>query len=209
MSLLTPLPGETEPDDGLPVYRQRPRPIGFELAYKLDGATLVIDSTRRVDRVDLATVERVRFAFKPGNIAASGYITELRLTNGKTVTIGDTSWRSMIEVERAGPRYVAFIEALCAAVTRASPDVRFVAGRSALVWLLFSLVGGLAIGVMVYFTLRAWWQGATGAMGIGALLSAIALWQIAPMIWLNRPMALAPGRPPAHLMPAGSPAAPT
>lgn len=200
MSILHTAPGDDH-DDGLPSYRQRPRPIGFDLAYKLEGEVLVIDSTRKIDRVQLSGVEQVRFTFKPGNIASTGYVTTLRLADGKTISIGDTSWRSLVEVERGGTRYVAFITAVCAAIARANPKARFIAGKPPLVWALFAGVALLAIAMMAFFSWRAYMAGAMGAVWIGLALGAVAVWQMIPMVRLNRPMALATGEVPAHLMP--------
>jgi hypothetical protein len=200
MSLLHTAPGEDH-DDGLPSYRQRPRPIGFDLAYKLEGEVLVIDSTRKVDRVELGAVEQVRFTFKPGNIAATGYVTTLRMKDGKTITIGDTSWRSLVEVERGGQRYIDFITAMCAAIARANPGARFIAGKPPFVWALFAGVAVLAVSMMVFFSWRAYAQGVMGAVWIGLALGSIAIWQMVPMVKLNRPITLRTGEVPMHLMP--------
>ncbi len=200
MSLIQPLPPED--DDGLPSYRQKPRPIGFELAYKLEGDELVIDSTRKIDRVKLSAVEQVRFTFKPGNIASTGYVTTIRLKDGKTITIGDTSWRSLVEVERGGARYVAFITALSGTIARLNPQARFVAGKPPVIWWVFAGVAALSVVMMALFTLRAFQSGAGGAIWIGVLLFAVAVWQMLPMVRLNRPMELKAGEVPAHLMPA-------
>lgn len=199
MSLIQPLPPDD--DEGLPSYRQKPRPVGFEIAYKLDGDVLVIDSTRRVDRLNLAAVEQVRFTFKPGNLAATGYQTQIRMRDGKTVTIGDSSWRSMIEIERGGDRYVRFISALCAAIVQKSPDARFVAGKPRFIWIIYTLVVAVALCAMLFFI----WRGLTveggNAIWIGLFIFSVAVWQMIPQVWLNRPMTLQPGTVPAHLMP--------
>lgn len=200
MSILPPTPIDDD-EAGLPSYRQRPRPIGFDLAYQLEGDVLVIDSTRKIDRVQLSAVEQVRFTFKPGNVASTGYVTTLRLRDGKTITIGDTSWRSLVEVERGGARYIAFITALSTAIARANPKARFLAGKPPVVWALFTCVAVLAVVMMIYFSARAYAQGVMGAMWIGLALGGIAIWQMLPMVTLNRPMALATGEVPAHLMP--------
>lgn len=200
MSLLTSLPGEID-DDGRPSYRQRPRPVGFDLTYTLDGNELVIDSLRKVDRVSLSGVEQVRFTFRPGNISATGYRTQFRLDNGKTITIGDTSWRSLVEVERGGARYVTFITAVCQVVARLRPEARFVAGTPPVIWMMFAAIVALSLVAMAAFTWRAWQAGSTGLAGIGLLLGSIALWQMVPMVRLNRPMALRTGDIPAWLMP--------
>jgi hypothetical protein len=199
MSLIQPPPPED--DDGSPSYRQKPRPIGFEIAYKLEDDVLVINSTRKIDRVKLAAVEQVRFAFKPGNISSTGYITQLRLKDGKTITIGDISWRSMVEIERGGARYVRFIAALGAAVAAANPQARFVAGRPFPVWALFCAAVAATVVAMGYFIITALGEGAQGAAGIGAFLLAAVLWQMIPMALNNRPLALGRGEIPPHLMP--------
>ena len=53
---MQPLPDDDTPP---PSWRQRPRPIGFEIAYKLDGDALEIDTTRKVERVRLSAIEQV------------------------------------------------------------------------------------------------------------------------------------------------------
>ncbi len=200
MGLLTDRRDEDD-EEGLPSYRQKPRPIGFEIAYKLEGDILVIDTTRKIDRVRLAAVEQVRFIFKPGNVASTGYLVRLRLSDGKTIDIGDTSWRSMVEVERGGARFVRFIEALCAAILRASPKVRFVAGKPPLIWALYLAVAAVSIVAILLFVARSLGADGGGAVWIGLLILGAALWQMIPLVWLNRPMALEPGQIPPHLMP--------
>ncbi len=200
MSILPP-PLVDEEEFGLPSYRQKPRPIGFDLAYKIEGDVLVIDSTRKIDRVRLASVEQVRFTFKPGNIASTGYVTELRLSDGKTITIGDISWRSMVEIERGGARYIRFIRELCAIIARLNPKARFVAGKPPVIWALFAVIATVSVLMMSYFAFRAWQQGVVGAVWIGVGLAAIAAWQMWPMVRLNRPRELALGEIPDDLMP--------
>lgn len=203
MSLLQ--PDDREADDGLPSYRQKPKPIGFEIAYRLEGEELVVDSTRKIDRVRLSAVEQVRFTFKPGNIAATGYQTQLRLTDGRTVTIGDTSWRSLVEVERGGARYVRFIAALCAAIARANPKARFLAGKPPPIWFAYTAVVALSLLAMLFFMWRSLGIEGGGAIWIGLFIFAAASWQMVPLVWLNRPMPLRTGEVAAHLMPKVEP----
>jgi hypothetical protein len=207
MSLLQPLPSDDDDPLGPPTYRQRPRPIGFDLAYKLEGDVLVIDSTRKIDRVQLSAVEQVRFTFKPGNVTSTGYVTQLRLKDGKTITIGDTSWRSLVEVERGGARYIRFITAICESVARTNPKAQFLAGKPFALWAMFAGIVAVSVAMMVFFAWRAWSQGYTNTMWLGVALAAIALWQMVPMVRLNRPMTLKPGEVPSHLMPNVKPAA--
>lgn len=190
------------PDDApLPSWRQRPRPVGFEIAYKLDGDVLEIDTTRKVDRVKLASVEQVRFLYAPSNVSTKGFKTQLRLSDGKVLSLGNLSWRSLTDMERDDPGYHAFVSALCAAITRANPRVRFVGGKPYALWLAMAAVGGISLAMLGYFSLRALSQGSTSVALLGVLLLGASFWQVAPMIRLNRPRDLARGEVPDALVP--------
>lgn len=190
------------PDDiPAPSWRQRPKPVGFEIAYRLVGDVLEIDSTRKIDRVALGAVEQVRFVYAPGNITSTGYKTQLRLTDGKAITFGNLSWRSLTDIDRDDPGYHAFVTALAAAIAKANPRARFVAGKPWPMWAALALVGGLSILMLAYVTARAFQQGATGAGVFGVGLAAASFWQVWPMVRLNRPRELASGEVPDELVP--------
>ncbi|SFD15768.1 hypothetical protein SAMN05428997_11967 [Bosea sp. CRIB-10] len=193
-------------DTTLPFWRQRPRPIGFEIAYRLKGDVLEIDSTRKVDQVRLSAVEQVRFIYAPSNVSAKGFRTQLRLSDGKSITFGNLSWRSLTDMERDDARYHAFVAALSAAITRANPRARFLAGKPYLLWLALTLAGGGAMVMLTFFSLRALQQGAPTAAGLGLVLAAASFWQVWPMIRLNRPRDLAAGEVPDDLVPGRQPA---
>ncbi|CAN7585966.1 hypothetical protein LJR090_005034 [Bosea sp. LjRoot90] len=192
---------QTDDDAPLPSWRQRPKPIGFEIAYRLKGDVLEIDSTRKVDQVRLSAVEQVRFIYAPSNVSSKGFRTRLRLSDGKTITFGNLSWRSLTDIDRDDARYHAFVTALSAAITRANPKARFLAGKPYLLWLALALAGGGAMLMLTFFSLRAFQQGATAAAGLGILLAAASFWQVWPMVKLNRPRDLATGEVPDDLVP--------
>ncbi|MBX9908142.1 MAG: hypothetical protein K2Z25_05455 [Beijerinckiaceae bacterium] len=190
------------PDDvPAPSWRQRPKPIGFEIAYRLDGGVMEIDTTRKIDRVQLGAVEQVRFLYAPSNVTSKGYKTQLRLTDGKTITFGNLSWRSLTDIDRDDEGYHAFVSALSAAIARANPKARFVAGKPWPMWAALALVGGLSIVMLAFFTLRAFSQGATAAGFLGIGLAAASFWQVWPMVKLNKPRELATGEVPDELVP--------
>jgi hypothetical protein len=188
-------------DTALPSWRQRPRPVGFEIAYRLDGDELEIDTTRKIDRVRLAAVEQVRFSYAPSNVSTKGFKTQLRLNNGKTVSFGNLSWRSLTDMERNDAGYRAFVEALSAAIAQANPRARFVAGKPGWLWLTLSIVSGLLLVMLLLFTLRAFLQGAVPAGWLGIALAAASVWQVWPMIRLNRPQELRTGEVPDAQVP--------
>jgi hypothetical protein len=191
----------TESDQPLPSWRQRPRPIGFEIAYRLNGQTLEIDTTRKVDHVRLSSIEQVRFFYAPSNVSTKGFKTQLRLTDGKVITFGNLSWRSLTDMERNDAGYHGFVTALSKAIAKASPKARFLAGKPYALWLALAVVGGLSLVMLAVFTARGFQQGATGAGVLGLALIAASAWQVWPMISLNRPRDLATGEVPDDLVP--------
>jgi hypothetical protein len=191
-----------EPDDvTLPSLRQRARPVGYDLHYVLEGDELVIDSTRKIDRVKLAAVEQVRFTFDPGNISSRGYKVELRLLDGKTITFGDLSWKSMVNIERDTPRYTRFVDALCASIAKANPECRFVAGKPPIKWAMMAIMAVTALGGMIVFAFVSWQRGQANAAWLTLFLTAAGLWQLIPLIRLNQPRSLRTGEVPRWLMP--------
>jgi hypothetical protein len=192
---------EAADDTPPPFWRQRPKPIGFEIAYRLKGEVLEIDSTRKVDQVRLGAVEQVRFFYAPSNVSAKGFRTRLRLSDGRSITFGNLSWRSLTDIERDDAGYRAFVEALAARILAANPQVRFVAGKPRALWLALALAGGGALVMLLGFSARAFQQGASTAGWLGLALAAASFWQVWPMVRLNRPRALAPGAVPDELVP--------
>lgn len=194
---------QTTSDDDIrpPSWRQRPRPVGFEMTYRLDGDTLVIDSTRKVERVQLADVEQIRFIHAPSNVSSKGFRTQLRLGDGRSFTFGNLSWRSLTDMERDDRGYHAFVSALAAAITRANPRARFIAGKPKSIWFALITVTGLALLMLAYFILRALLQGTHSVALLGLLLAALSYWQAKPMVVLNRPRELASGEVPDDLVP--------
>lgn len=191
----------THSDEPLPSWRQRARPVGFEIAYRIKGDTLEIDTTRKVDHVRLGSIEQVRFFYAPSNISMKGYRTQLRLTDGRVITFGNLSWRSLTDMERDDAGYHAFVSALSARIAKASPKARFVAGKPQFMWLALAAVGGISLAMLSVFTLRAFQQGATGSGVLGLALIAASTWQVWPMVKLNRPRELATGEVPDDLVP--------
>ena len=194
---------QAAPDDDSPSpsWRQRPKPVGFEIAYRLDGDTLEIDTTRKIDRVRLASVEQVRFIYAPSNVTSKAYKTQLRLSDGKVITFGNLSWRSLTDIDRDDARYHAFVAALSQTIARVSPQARFVAGKPFVLWVALALVGGLSMLMLAYFSARAFMSGANQTGWLGLALMAASTWQVWPMVKLNRPQPLASGEVPDHLVP--------
>lgn len=195
---MQPIPDDDTPP---PSWRQRARPVGFEISYALEGDTLVVDSTRKVDRVRLSAVEQVRYIYAPSNLSSKGFKTQLRLADGKSITFGNLSWRSLTDMERDDAGYHAFVSALAAAIVRANPRARFVAGKPRPLWLALAAVSALSLLMLAFFTGRAVLQGQYTTALLGLMLAAASYWQVKPMVVLNRPRELANGEVPDDLVP--------
>jgi hypothetical protein len=182
-------------------FSQKPRPVGFQIEYTLEGPVLTVDSTRKIDTVNLATVEQVRFLFQPSTISNKGYKTKLTLRDGKVLTFGNLSWRSMVDLDKQEEPYRRFATAVATEVAKAAPQARFVAGKPAWLWALFALVSAGAALAMVGFSVTAFMRGQNNAGLLGLFMTSLAIWQLKPMVMLNRPRYLPRGQVPPELLP--------
>jgi hypothetical protein len=184
-----------------PTYKQLPRPVGFEIAYSLEGDTLVVDSLRKVDRVDLRTVEELRLSFEPKSFVNRVFRLTLRLRDGKSVSFSSITWRSMIDARPQNDEYRAFALKLIEAVGKASPQARFICGKPALLWGLTVIITAATLLTIAAFSLRALQLGSltTALFAVGVL--ALGIWQLEPFVRLNRPAHFTPQEPPQALLP--------
>ena len=121
-----------------PDFNLRPRPVGVEVSYKIEADTLLVGVVSKIEKVKLANIVQVRFTFEPGKISAKGFKTRLKLNNGRSITFGNISWRSFVEIDRQEERYRSFVTRLVAAIAKANPACRFVAGKPLVIWLAFA-----------------------------------------------------------------------
>jgi hypothetical protein len=153
---------------------------------------------------------------EPGHVwmersfAQSQLRTRLRLENGPTITLSSVSFRSVVFADRQDAEYGAFLRNLAPAIAKANPAARFAAGRPYPLWLAMSGSAALLMGAIVLFIVYALSAGETTAAALGAFVAGLGIWQLEPLIRLNRPMPFTPDDPPASLVPpppAGLPAA--
>jgi len=182
-------------------YSQNPKPIGYPVSFRLEGERLIVDTGRRVQEVRLAAVERVRLTYEPKGFASRAFRTRLFVRGGPTVTFTSVHWRSPTDAGSQDADYAAFSRAVLAAVGRANPGARFTAGKSAFVWYASIALAAVTLVTVAMFTWRAFTQGAHGAALLGALVGAVGIWQIEPIIRLNKPRAFTADAPPGDLLP--------
>lgn len=187
--------------DATLVYNQSPRPVGYPVSYALRPGMLVVDSGRKVFDIRLGAVEEVRLSFEPGRLGQRTFVTKLRVKDGRTVTYSSVTWKGILEAHQQGPQYRAFTAALIREVAEQSPGARFVAGKRLVPWLLTVALAGLMLVGLAYGVWRSLDRAAPGAAALIAMVGLIGVWQLEPLVRLNKPRGFAPDAPPPELMP--------
>jgi hypothetical protein len=182
-------------------YAHAPRPTKGPVTFVLDEDRLTVDSGGGAKEVDLAGVELVRVTFETKSLSRNAYQTRLRLKDGRSVTFSSLNWKSFFDAVPLDREYRIFTRALFDAIGRANPKARFQAGKPMLVWIATAILALTALGAMIVFIWRALQTGASSAALMGTLIALIGIWQVEPMIRLNRPRHFDPHEPPADLMP--------
>ena len=182
-------------------YAHAPRPTAAPITFKLEGTSLTVDSGRKVDIVQLGAVEQVRLTYEPRSFAQRSFQTKVRMKDGKTFKFSSLSWKSLVEAERLDREYSAFATSLLKAVAQASPNARFYAGRPAWAWVVIAVLAAASLLAIAIFVWRAVQDGAHTAAFMGALIGLAGIWQLEPMVRLNKPRAFTPDAPPRELLP--------
>ncbi|WP_445502838.1 hypothetical protein [Microvirga sp. G4-2] len=182
-------------------YTHSPRPVGGPISFAIKGDQLIVDSGRKVHEVRLGAVETVRMTYEPGRIGQKSYRTKVTMKDGKAFTFTSLNWRSLIEAQEMTTEYRAFAQGLCEAIVKANPEARFIAGKPWWLWFSTTAIAILSLLLMAYLIWQALQMGSTGVALIGALLAIVGVWQIEPMVRLNKPHPFAPPTLPDSLMP--------
>jgi hypothetical protein len=182
-------------------YTHSPRPVGGPISFVIKGDRLIVDAGRKVHEVQLGAVETVRMTYEPGRIGHKAFRTKVTLKDGKNFTFSSLNWRSLIEAQEMTSEYKAFAQNLCDAIVRANPQARLIAGKPWWLWFSTTVVAILSLFVMAYLIWQALQMGSTAVALMGALLAVVGVWQIEPMVRLNKPRFFRSDALPDDLMP--------
>ena len=83
--------------------------------------------------------------------------------------------------------YRIFSRALLDAIVRANPEAHFIAGRPRLDLGATVFLAVIALAAITVFIWRALQAGAGSAALMGVLFALVGIWQIEPMVRLNKP----------------------
>jgi hypothetical protein len=190
-------------DDDIPTYRQRPRPFGPEVTWRLEPEHLYADSGLRNKRVPYGRIAAIRLTYAPTNITSVAFKTAIRLDDGKTLTFGSLSWKTYFEVDRQDTAYRAFVTDLVARAGAANPGVALVAGKARPICLAAAAVGGVTAVTMAGAIGWAVSNGSWALAGLATLFLVPFAWQAWGMAVRNRPGTFRSDAVPQALLPKG------
>ncbi|MCP8937298.1 hypothetical protein NK718_02115 [Alsobacter sp. SYSU M60028] len=188
-------------DTDAPVYRQRPKPFGFEVTYRLDPAHLFVDTGRKQERIPYARIVACRLSYRPANVTSQGYRADLRIEDGRALRLGNLSWKTYFEADRQDDAYRAFITELLARVAAANPKLACVAGRPFWIWALGALAGAAMVAALAVAFAVALANAAWPLAGLTALFLVPLAGQAWAMARRNRPTPFAPPSIPPLVLP--------
>jgi hypothetical protein len=190
-------------DEDIPTYRQRARPFGPEVTWRLEPEHLYADSGLRNKRVPYGRIAAIRLTYAPTNITSTAFKTVVRLDDGKTLTFGSLAWKSYFDVERQDAAYRAFVTDLVARTGAANPGVMLIAGKSMPIWLAAAVVGAATVATMAGAIAWALSNGSGALAGLATLFLVPFAWQAWGMAVRNRPGTFRPDAVPEALLPKG------
>ncbi|MBX9990305.1 hypothetical protein [Phreatobacter oligotrophus] len=208
------LANDTSPaaDDGLwldhedrPIFRHKPKLIGPEIVFTLQDREIAWSDGRVSGSLPLHQIESVRLVFRPANLYTSRYRIEIRQRLGKRIWFSNISWRGMVEIDSNDAPFAAFVRRLCAAIAKASPKARFIAGEPA--WryaVVAAITAGLAVS-LAYLAIAAVKTVNWGLMGLVAFVGGYTVWQMSLWLRKNRPGSFDPLALPTDLLPTVKP----
>jgi hypothetical protein len=188
-------------EPGSVVYQHNPRPVGGPVSFELRNESLIVDNGRAVREVRLDQVEQLRLTYDARSLGQRAFRATIRLRDGRALRVSSLSWKSFVEAERRDEPYRRLITVLSERIGRLNPRARFVAGQPRPAWIAVLALSGGSMAAIAVFIWRALEAGAQGAALMGALLGAAGLWQLVPMVRLNRPRTFPASSPPADLLP--------
>lgn len=181
-------------------YLHAPRPASMPVGFRLRGHQLVIERLGAEQVVPLNQVTEVRLTYEPRSFAQTLYRARLRLASGGNLSLHSVNFRSMVFADRQEEAYGAFVNALLPAIAKANPQAQFVAGRTPFVWGALVATTIAIFLAIAYFVAFAFQEGEPAAIAIGLFIGAAGLWQMLPIVRLNRPRAFRPQNPPTEML---------
>jgi hypothetical protein len=190
-------------------YATRNHALVPATVWTLDGAALTLEEGKRPPRVlPLAAVHALRLDFAPTRPERNRFRCRLTLHGGTTLTFFNRTFAGFADFRETSADYVAFVQALVAALRQHSPQCQFIAGAT---WpsYLFNLAA--TAFVFLCFAAISWFLLRVNLTWLIALKVLILLFYVPTLLrWVarNRPRRFHPVTIPPDLLPAIPPSNP-
>jgi hypothetical protein len=183
------------------VYQFKPSPVGAPSHFTLTAEGLEWAAGHKSGLIRFDRVRRVRMSFRPSNMQAYRFVTEIWPEGESRVQIVSSSWKSMMHQERLDNAYSAFVEELHRRIAQAGAPARLEQGGNSFVfWLSVIVFSAVELG-LAGLAVRALQADAKGSAAVVAVFLAVFTWQGGNFLRRNRPGLYRPDALPAILMP--------
>jgi len=191
---------DTAAGDAL-TYRYRPRLIGAESVFRLERDALAWEVARGAGRIRYRDIARMRLGYRPTNLSASRFVTELWARDGTKLQIASVSQRALFDYQNLAAEYRAFVGELGGRIGAAAAGCRCEAGFPPWRWWPALTIAVMTVAAAAYLILQALRAGDLRLTLLVAAIAGIFVWQIGALILRNRPRRFDPRAIPAALLP--------
>lgn len=195
-----PAPPEEQLEDSL-TYRFRPRLIGADFTFRLEGDALAWDTGRLRGRTAYRDFVRMRLGYRPTNLSGSRFVTELWARDGTKLAIASISQRALFDYQNLAAEYRAFVPRLGGKIAAAGGDCRCEAGFPPWRWWPALAVAVATMIAAIYLLIQALLLGQDQLAVMVAAIGILFLWQIGKLVLRNRPRRFDPSMIPRAVLP--------
>ncbi len=185
------------------VYTYKPSLFGAVWQFALADDGIHWSAGLRGGVVPYDKVRRLRMSFRPANMQAYRFLTEIWADGAPKLRLVSASWKSMFEQERLDGAYSAFVRELHRRLAQANAPALYQQGMHPLqFWPVVALFAAVAVGLAALI-LRALQQGAFGGAAFIVAFLLFFFWQGGNYLRRNRPATYHVDALPLLLLPKG------
>ena len=185
-------------------YAYRPTAMSAPRLFRLTDAGIEWETGRSSGSAGYDAIKRVRMAYRPANMQAQRFTTEIWPRGARKLSIVSTNAKGLFDFARQDGEYRQFVSELHRRLAAGGGDTVFDGGLPApMFWFGILMFLGAATG-MAALTARAVQEKAWLAAVVVAAFFVFFLWHGGTFLRRNRPVRYAPDSLPQELLPKPS-----
>ena len=182
-------------------YSYRPRPLGGEIGFRLDGNGLAVTAGARETIIAYGDIGEIRLMFAPGNLSFKAF--QATIGGGwRAPALSSSTWKSLVEQREQDGDYRFFVTGLIRKVSFENPALRLLGGTAP--WRYWTmLVSAAAIGGIFLWIIGG--AVSRGQFPAAAIIAAFTAWfgyWAKNFFARNLPCEFTADTIPEHLLPA-------